>query len=131
MHSLVAPVHCKQLRTRHIKDSETRDRREVRQLSPIDSQELRLEIVSEQKRTRDAPIERLAAFFRGQALRCGVFLEKSDRPAGVAVLLLEPVFAGARVVLAINVPALDEGEVVLEVELMGRGESNCRSCRYE
>ena len=116
MYSLIAPVHRKQLRTRHIKDSEAGI--EEKSVSSADRFATTVPRVSVQKGIRDTPIERLAAFFRRQALRFGIFLEKSDRPAGVAVLLLEPVFAGARVVLAVDVPALDEGEVILEVELM-------------
>ena len=116
MYSLIARVHRKQLRTRHIKDSETRI--EKKSVSLADRFTTTAPRVFVQKGIRDAPIERLAAFFRRQALRFGIFLEKSNRPAGVAVLLLEPVFAGVCVVLAVDVPALDEGEVILEVELL-------------
>lgn len=61
------------------------------------------------------PVERLPALLLVDPLRDGILLELCEAELGVRVLDFEPVFAGARVVLAADVPALYVGEIVLEV----------------
>ena len=62
-------------------------------------------------------IKRLPSVLLAQPLRDCVFLKFSNSRSRVGVLLAEPVFAGLRVVLAVDVPAADVRQVVLEVEL--------------
>ena len=61
------------------------------------------------------PVERLPALLLVEPLRDGILLELCKAELGVRVLDFEPVFAGARVVLAADVPALYVGEIVLEI----------------
>ena len=62
-------------------------------------------------------IERLPPVLLAQPLGDCVLLEFGDSRFGVGVLLAEPVFAGLGVVFAVDVPAADVCQVVLEVEL--------------
>ena len=50
-----------------------------------------------------------------QALGFCVLLQFGKAESSVTVLPLEPVFESARVVLAVNPPAADEAQIVLEI----------------
>lgn len=64
---------------------------------------------------RRVPIERLSAFLAVKTLLFGIILQLKNALCSVVILFLQPILTGMLVMTAVDIPALDERKVVLEI----------------